>query len=750
MPQPKNNALRIAVPLFILSIGLGTMYLAMIATKHQGTPAPATPATTPNAAPSGTTPANESPASSGSAKANPSPSGKEAAANPGTTAPSTPVAGAGAELPPGTKLHARVYPVAGSPVELGDLTPGGTSDAKVTFSSGGAGIRQIALANHFDSIEERPDQHTVVQAEHVGEKSVTPMAALALQVTLPGQATQYVNLYADPAGDLWHALETPGGFEAIIVDEHDTPVLRVERVYTLLSGTPTLQLHQKIFNLTATPMDVRWYQTGPVDLDMGPAGYGGDKRRVRFGYLLPPRQDPSQTNVTSGDFQDYRTTVLANKTDALWPNDISTKNEYQLSWLGMTNRYFGAACFPLVDPTATPLDPRFAWVGSVSRVELRTGDPTPILSMRIESVPMSLAASGIRGDHADLSMGLYAGPLSRREINAEKSLVPLNLGGLVIYSFGGPCGFCTFQPLTNLLLGTLHFLHDYVTRDWSLAIILMVVCVRTCLHPVTRWSQIRMARFGKQMAAMGPKQKQIQEKYKDDQVRMQAEMRKLWAEEGVNPAGALGCLPGLLQSPIWYALSATLFFAVELRHQHGFFGVFQYLLPKGSLVWHFMGDLAEPDRFLYFGHSIANLPLLGEITSINVLPLILGVVFFMQQKYLSPPSAGNMTPEQEFQMKLTRGLMVFGFPLMMYNAPSGLALYFIANSTLGILESRHIRAHMDKHGLLDLDKIRAERNAKRAGKAKPGVPSGEGFFARLQRLAEEKQREAARQGARKK
>ncbi|MFA6044570.1 MAG: membrane protein insertase YidC [Phycisphaerales bacterium] len=739
MPKPPNTALRLAVPLFIVSIGLGATFLMLRGTQQQGkapatTAAPAAPGVAP--APAGANPASTQDAT----KQPPAPD----ATNPAFL--TNPAPATTSEFAPGAKFHARVFPLS-APVELGDLTPGGPVDAKVTFSTAGAGIHQLLLANHFDSIEENPDQHTMVQAEHIAEKAVTPMAALALEVTLPGDTAQFVNLYAEAAGDLWRPLESPGAFEAIIVDEHDAPVMRVERSYTLISGSPTLELHQKIFNLSSTPMKVRWFQTGPVDLPMDSAGYGGDKRRVRFGYLLPPRQDPAQANVASGDFQDYRATVIAAKDETLWPNKTSVKNEYTLSWLGMTNRYFGAACFPLIDPKSPQIDRRFNWVESVTRVELPTGGIEPILSMRLASNPLSLAPSGKAGDWTDLPMGLYAGPLSRRELNSNKTLSPLGLSGLVIYSFGGPCGFCTFQPVTNLLLGALHFLHDYVTFDWSLAIILMVVCVRTCLHPVTRWSQIRMARFGKQMSAMGPKQKQIQEKYKDDPTRLQTEMRKLWAEEGINPAGALGCLPGLLQTPIWYALSAMLFFAVELRHQHGFFGVFQAVLPKGSLVWHFMGDLAEPDRFLYFGHSIAKLPLLGDISSINILPLVLGVVFFLQQKYLTPPSTGNMTPEQEFQMKLTRGLMVFGFPLMMYNAPSGLALYFIANSTLGILESRHIRAHMDKHGMLDLDKIRAERNAKRAGKAQPNQ---EGFFGRLQRLAEEKQREAARQAARKK
>lgn len=754
MPKPPNTALRLAVPLFILSIGLGVAYLSLRGTQRQAQqPGQTTPATTPAAPVAQSTPG----APEGAA-----PSGAGAAA---PVAPAT----AQSEFTPGTKLRARVYPAAAAPVELGDLTPKGPAAAKVTFSSAGAGLRLFALADHFDSIEEKPDQHTIVQAEHVAGKAVTPMAALALQVTLPGDAPHFVNLYADATGDLWRPLGVAGTFEALITDDKDTPVLRVERVYTLRAGSPTLDLRQKIFNLTKTPISIRWFQTGPVDLASGPLGYGGDKRRVRFGYLLSPKLDPAQANVASGDYQQYRSELLGTPeplknasgqwlTDAngnavlghpeipLWPNKSSISNAYQLSWLGLTNRYFGASCFPLVDPGAATIDRRFTWVAGVTKVVLETGATEPVMSMRIESNPIALAASGQSGDYADLSMGIYAGPLSKKEINAEKSMEPLGLSGLVILSFGGICGFCTFQPLTSLLLSVMHLLHDHVTRDWSLAIILLVVCVRTLLHPVTRWSQIRLARFGKQMSSMAPKQKLIQEKYKDDPTRMQAEMRKLWAEEGINPAGALGCLPGLLQSPIWYAMSATLFFAVELRHQHGLYGVFQAILPQGSMMWHFLGDLAEPDRFLYFGREIVHLPILGGIDSINILPVVLGVVFYMQQKYLSPMSnPGSMTPEQEFQMKLTKGLMVFGFPLMMYAAPSGLALYFIANSALAIVESRWIRAHMDKHGLLDLDKIRAERNAKRSTK-----PGQEGFMAKLQRMAEEKQREAARQSSRKK
>jgi YidC/Oxa1 family membrane protein insertase len=290
------------------------------------------------------------------------------------------------------------------------------------------------------------------------------------------------------------------------------------------------------------------------------------------------------------------------------------------------------------------------------------------------------------------------------------------------------CGFCTFSFLTSALLAVLHGLH-IVVRDWGLSIILLVCCVRLVLHPVTKWSQIRMQRFGKQMQAMAPKQKRIQEKYASDPQKLREEMARLWREEGVSPTGMLGCIPMFLQTPVWIALYATLYFAFELRHQPAFYGIFQRIQPQTWPTWWFLGDLAEPDRLLYFGHPWFTIPWLGWVVhSLNILPVILAVVFFIQQKYLTPPpTPGSMTPEQEQQQKIMKWMMVFMFPLLMYNAPCGLTLYFIVNSTLGIMESKYIRSHMAKY-----EKERAERGE---------TQKGQGFLARLQAMAEERQKQ---------
>jgi YidC/Oxa1 family membrane protein insertase len=258
---------------------------------------------------------------------------------------------------------------------------------------------------------------------------------------------------------------------------------------------------------------------------------------------------------------------------------------------------------------------------------------------------------------------------------------------------------------------------------------LLVVIVRTLLHPVTKWTQIRMQRFGKQMQSIAPKMQQLKEKYADDQVKLQAETGKLWKEEGISPAGMLGCLTTFIQTPVWLALSAMLFFAIEIRHQHGFYGVFQTMGgPSSAFPYWFLGDLAEPDRLVKFSGPI-HIPLLsgmmGSIASFNVLPIFMGVLFYVQQKYISPPqTSATMTPEQEMQMKLMKWMTVFMFPLMMYNAPSGLTLYFFTNSLLGILEGKWIKRHIEKHDLLNMDKLRA------------GKKPASGWMAKLQERAE--------------
>jgi len=725
MPRRPNTVLRILVPIALFLLGLGVVWAVAVNTGGRTRPG-STPAPSSQAADS---PAGEpEPGAQGAA-----PESQEAAQ------PEAPAQGPALEA-----SELRVESFEGDPLAspsgfapLGALGFETDYAMRVEFSHIGAGVKSIRLARNLDSVRAdraarkqgviEPEHHVEVQGQVTsGESIIVPLAALAIEID-----GRVVPLVAAAGGaPAWRQVSEgrPGEFETFVVDGEGRRLLRLQRTYTLAIGSHDLRLDQRIENLTDSGMTVGWRQFGPIEL-FSDAGYGGEKRRFRFGYLFDAQSDPSRQFVGATDFLWPRDRFLGAAAERsfpggeIWPNEVSREKGYELVWAGATNRYFAAVAHPWLDGAVPAPDKAFHLAQRVERVVL-PGSGRMVMSFH---APRERLAP--RGELAT-RMGLYAGPLSKETIAAEPLLETLGVDGVVVYNFGGMCAFCTFTWLTTPLMGLLRFLHG-LTSDWGLAIILLVVCVRTLLHPVTRWSQIRMQIFGKQMQNMAPKQKAIQEKYKDDKQRLQQEMAKLWREEGVSPAGFLGCLPMFLQSPVWIALYATLYFAVELRHEPAFFGVFQALTNN---AWLFLADLAEPDRAIYIGGAGFTLPLVGKIDSFNLLPILLGVVFYIQQKYLTPPTTGAMTPEQESQQRMMKIMMVVMFPLIMYPAPSGLALYFITNSTLGILESRWIRKHVEASGMLEPDRLKRK-------------PKEGGFMARLKQMAEEQQKHQAQRGA---
>ncbi len=620
---------------------------------------------------------------------------------------------------------------------LGSLDPDTGLRMRVDFSRYGSGVAELALTNYFDSVVNGVP--IIVQREVDDERTgqgVTPFSldfVFVNGVAVPLQAIpEEVQTDEGPlTGErrIWEQdPSNPGLFTATIENAEGEAILRIVRRFSLQPGSYTLRVEQTVENLTDTGLRVSLSELGPVEPPRVSA-YAGDQRRLRFGYVEEQRsltQVWPDTNLMRRDSAIGPT--RADRFEAsrvLWPTRDALRDQWGLSWYAVVNRYFAVAVRPWFDPDVRQSDLRFREGQEVTRGVLFLGperrDAVIVLRTLTPERPV-LAGSSI-----DLGYAVYAGPLDRRTIGAEPGAEQLRLSGLVVYNFGGMCASCTFQWLTEPLMAVLRAAHS-VTGDWALAIIVLVLIVRTILHPVTKWSQIRVQRFGKQMQELAPKQKKLQERYGNDRKKMQQEMARLWREEGVSPAGMLGCLPMFLQSPIWIALYASLFFAFELRHEPAFFGVFQ-AATGGN--WRFLADLAEPDRAIYFGSGfmvpfVGNL--IGEIKSINVLPVLLAFVFWAHQKYLTPPTSATMTPEQETQMKIMRFMLIFMFPLIMYNAPSGLALYFIANSSLGILENRWIKRHMDKHGLLDIEKMKEERKRK-----------GPSFIQRIQMMAAERQ-----------
>ncbi len=758
-PNTPNPVLRIAILIVLVMASVGIIWAVGKNSSRQQPPASAPgPSAAPAGSPAGGAPAGTAgagspqPGASGAVE-KPAPGAGQTATPPATTGPA-PAAAPAATPPPAPGGYKAVVfsgdPLAGTFGVLGSLDPA-MAPGELTFSGVGAGIRDFRLSEHFDTWKK--NTHHTLQAERtvpqarqpdgsVAPGTLTPMAALAIKVN-----GVVVVLATNPAGPVWRqvAADKPGVFEAFVEDAAGHRVLRIERAYSLKAPSHEVRIDQKISNLTDAPVQFEWYQFGPVDLSQDADGYGGDRRRMPFGYLQPPAIDPKRQVVSATDYVAYTRLAALGAKDAIgnfaveapvWPNGNSTQKQLELSWAGFANRYFGVAAHPWTDPGAAGQAKAFAWVAGVDRVLLNAIHPDgtpddPVVALRLRSGALTVGPGGTQ----DVSMGLWMGPLSHDVIHDDPVASTLGLDGMIVGNMGGPCMYCTFDIITIILRSVLHFLHDQVFHDWALAIIFLVVFVRTCLHPLTRWSQIRMQRFGKQMALMQPKQKKIQERYKDDPKKMQAEMAALWREEGISPFGMLGCLPMLLVTPVWLSLYAVLFYTVEMRNEPAFYGIVQKLTGN---AWGFLADLSHPDSFFSLGTTY-KVPVLsammGPISSVNVLPLLLGLVFYFHQKYLTPPSTTPLTPEQETQQKMVKVMSVLMFPLFMYNSPAGLALYFTTNSTLAIVENAWIRKHINKHGLLE------EHNLRR----KPRDPNAKGFMQRLMEAAETKRKLAEAQ-----
>ena len=203
-------------------------------------------------------------------------------------------------------------------------------------------------------------------------------------------------------------------------------------------------------------------------------------------------------------------------------------------------------------------------------------------------------------------------------------------------------------PIKTGLLWGLKML-EKVVRNYGVAIMLLTVIVRVIFWPITHKGTESMRR----MQALQPQLKEIREKFKDNPQRMQQETMAFYKENKVNPLG--GCLPMLIQIPVFIALFVVLRSAVELRFS--------------KFLW--VRDLSEPEN-LFAGM----IPLVG---SLNILPILMAATMVWQQKMT--PSAGD--PQQQKMMAIMMPIMMLFF---FYTMPSGLVLYWTTSNLIMIIQ----------------------------------------------------------------
>src|SRR5213596_1495231 len=210
--------------------------------------------------------------------------------------------------------------------------------------------------------------------------------------------------------------------------------------------------------------------------------------------------------------------------------------------------------------------------------------------------------------------------------------------------------FGMFKIVCQLLLNFMNLLHSWL-HDYGLAILALTTIIKLALWPI----QNKANRSMRQMAALSPKMQELKEKYKDDPTRMNQEVMKLYKQYGINPVG--GCLPMVIQIPIFFGLFKMLGQAVELRN--------------AKFLW--VRDLSQPDTVAHL-----HLPFLTWPVPINIIPLCMAVtqIWLMQMT----PKTGDAT--QRRVMMFTPLIFLF----ICYNFAAALALYYTTQNLFSILQ----------------------------------------------------------------
>ncbi|MFH1304797.1 MAG: membrane protein insertase YidC [Candidatus Omnitrophota bacterium] len=305
------------------------------------------------------------------------------------------------------------------------------------------------------------------------------------------------------------------------------------------------------------------------------------------------------------------------------------KTGTDIAWAAMKNRYFAVMLKP-VDPVQAAI------VRNIGEKNL---------GIVLKSRTLQLKP----GEQKSNKYLLYAGPLDEKRAES----VVAGMGRVVDYGF--------FGGVSKVLLSVLRFFHKGV-KNWGVAIILLTLLVNVILFPLTYKSFSSM----QQMKKIQPHIQKLKEVHGNNSQRLNKEMMELYKKYNVNPLG--GCLPMLLQMPIFIALYQGLIRSVELK--------------GAGFLW--IKDLAKPDAVaLPF-----SLPLIGN--HINILPLLMVGAMFFQQKISQGVAGAAVSDDQAKQQKTMMLLMPLLFGFLFYKMPSGLVLYWLTNTILMLGEQRFI------------------------------------------------------------
>jgi len=320
-------------------------------------------------------------------------------------------------------------------------------------------------------------------------------------------------------------------------------------------------------------------------------------------------------------------------------------NDTTGGWLGITDKYWLVA---LVPDQKTPVSTRFTY---------RIDNGLEKFQADFMGAPVTIAA----GSSGEVSSHLFTGAKEVKVLDSYET----NLG---IARFDLAIDFGWFYFLTKPIFYTLIFINEHV-GNFGVAILLLTVLIKIVFFPLANKSYTSMSKMKK----LQPEMVKLRERFGDDKTQLNQEMMALYKREKANPAS--GCLPMLVQIPVFFALYKVLFVTIEMRHAP-FFGWVQ--------------DLSAPDPtniFNLFGlipwDPAAILP---DPLLIGVWPLAMGITMFLQQKL-------NPQPADPMQAKIFMFLPIM-FTFLLARFPAGLVIYWAWNNLLSIIQQKIIMIKM--------------------------------------------------------
>lgn len=347
----------------------------------------------------------------------------------------------------------------------------------------------------------------------------------------------------------------------------------------------------------------------------------------------------TEPNVRDDQSTMRATVRLGDEVHSKKTGDFSEAYEGVVQWAVLKTKYFIAIVMP-EEPTGGA-----ATLAGVKDEHYLTGDIT-------------LPAVAQRGS-IDQWVDVYMGPQDYKVLKTMGRGLEHNIS----------IGFDhvkIFQPVSRAILWSMVALHKFIP-NYGLIIILISVLTKVLFYRLTHKSFKSM----RDMQSLQPRLAALKEKYKGDRQKLSEETMKLYKESGVNPLG--GCLPMLLQMPVFLALFNVLRNTIEIRRAP-FFG------------W--INDLSQQDVLATLPFS---LPIIGN--ALSVLPLLMGVSMLMQSKI----GGGIAGPEgSSTQPKAMTYMMPIVFTVLFYKMPSGLVLYWLVNTVLSVAQQYYINKGAEK------------------------------------------------------